>query len=223
MKILAVSDRLVSRLYTAEARQSYPGVELIIGCGDLPFYYLEFLTCALDAPLVYVRGNHDLTPQYTADGRAMNEVEGGQDLHGRTLSVDGVLLAGLEGSMRYKPDAPHMYSEQEMSVQVARLLPKLALNRARYGRALDILVTHSPPYGIHDEDDMAHRGFRVFRSFLRYVKPRYLVHGHVHVYRSDTPRQTRYHETTVINVYPAHVFEFSPAEGASAPQRENRP
>jgi Icc-related predicted phosphoesterase len=216
MRILAVSDRVVTQLYTAEARAHYPGVELIVGCGDLPFYYLEFLNCAFDVPLVYVRGNHDANPQYTADGRALTHVDGAEDIHARTLSVGGLLVAGLEGSMRYKPDAPYMYTEQEMSAQVARLLPRLALNRARYGRALDILVTHSPPFGIHDDDDLAHRGFRIFRRLLRYVRPRYLLHGHVHVYRNDTPRITRFHETTIVNVYPAHVLDVE-ARGQPRP------
>ena len=82
-------------------------------------------------------------------------------------------------------------------------------NRRRYGRALDILVTHSPPFGIHDNKDLAHTGFRVFGALMRYFRPRYLLHGHVHIYRTDIPRATEYYDTTVLNVYPLHVFEYS--------------
>ena len=52
MKILAVSDRVLDKLYSGTIRQTYTDVDLMIGCGDLPFYYLDFLTSAIDAPLV---------------------------------------------------------------------------------------------------------------------------------------------------------------------------
>ena len=69
MKVLAVSDRVLDRIYTPNVREKYPGVELVIGCGDLPFYYLEFLISSLDVPLIYILGNHDGGPQYTSDNR----------------------------------------------------------------------------------------------------------------------------------------------------------
>jgi uncharacterized protein len=211
MKILAVSDRVVDSLYEAKVKERYPDIDLLVGCGDLPFYYLEFLISALDVPLVYVRGNHDAGPQYTVNGRVLTSVQGGYEVHGRTVNINGRLLAGLEGSMRYRPDAPHMYSEAEMTFQVARLAPALLVNRWRYGRALDILVTHSPPFQIHDNEDRAHTGFKIFRAFMRYFRPRYLLHGHVHVYRRDIPCVTRYEETTVINVYPYRMIQYEDA------------
>ena len=85
---------------------------------------------------------------------------------------------------------------------VAQMVPRLLWNRQRLGRALDVLVTHSPPYGIHDRPDLPHTGFKVFLSFLRLFRPRYHLHGHVHVYRQDEVVRTRYEETEVINVYP---------------------
>ena len=32
---------------------------LILACGDLPYYYLEYIVGLLDVPLFYVHGNHD--------------------------------------------------------------------------------------------------------------------------------------------------------------------
>lgn len=208
MKILAVSDRVLEQLYCSDVRQKYPNVDLLIGCGDLPFYYLEFLVSAFDVCLVYVRGNHDRGPQYTVEGRVLQQVQGGVDIHGRVVIRSGLLLAGLEGSMRYRPGAPFMYTESEMRWEVTRLLPQLLYCRLRYGRFLDILVTHSPPFGIHDRPDLAHVGFKVFRAFMQWFKPRYLLHGHVHIYRNDTVRMTRFEETTVINVYPYHFIRL---------------
>ena len=209
MKILAVSDRVLDKLYSGQARRMYSDVELIIGCGDLPFYYLDFLTSAIDAPLVYVRGNHDSGPQYASDGHTWNEVRGGVDIHGKVVARRGLILAGLQGSMRYKAHAEYMYSESEMRVVAAQMVPRLLWNRQRVGRALDILVTHSPPYGIHDRSDLPHTGFKVFLSFLRMFKPRYHLHGHVHVYRQDEVVNTRYGETDIINVYPYKVLDVT--------------
>ena len=77
----------------------------------------------------------------------------------------------------------------------------------RYGRYLDILITHSPPFGIHDDEDPAHRGFKAFLRFMARFRPRYLLHGHRHVYRPE-PCKTRYLGTEVINVYPSELVEW---------------
>jgi Icc-related predicted phosphoesterase len=208
MKILAVSDRVLDRLYCVNVREKYPDVEMIVGCGDLPFYYLEFLVSSFDVPLAYVLGNHDRGPQYTVDNRKLTSVDGGIYLHGQVENVKGLLMAGLDGSMRYRPRAPYMYSEAEMRGQIARLIPGLLWNRRRYGRYLDVLVTHSPPFGIHDRDDLPHTGFKVFLQFMRVFKPRYLLHGHIHLYRRDAVRRTTVGETEVVNVYPYQILDI---------------
>lgn len=208
MKILAVSDRVMEQLYCADVRRKYPDVDLVIGCGDLPFYYLDFLVSALDRRMVYVRGNHDKGPQYTIEGRTLEQVSGGDDIHGRSVKREGLLLAGLEGSMRYHPNAPFMYTETEMRYQVAQLLPLLLKNKIRHGRFLDILVTHSPPFGIHDKPDIPHTGFKIMRNLLQWVKPRLMLHGHIHIYRRDTVTVSQFEETTIVNVYPYRIIDF---------------
>ena len=208
MKILAVSDRVLDRLYTSNVRERVPDVDLIVGCGDLPYYYLDFLISALDVPLVYVHGNHDGGPQYTADRGVLTGVPGGKEIHGRSVNINGLLFAGLGGSMRYRPRAPHMYTETEMRGQLARLVPKLLWNRQRHGRYLDVLVAHSPPFGIHDKKDLPHTGFKVFLTLMQMFKPRYLLHGHIHIYSQDYPRVTQHEHTTVINVFPFRVMDI---------------
>jgi Icc-related predicted phosphoesterase len=208
MKILAISDEVLDALYTPKVRQTYPDIDLLIGCGDLPFYYLDFLVSALDAPLLYVRGNHDGGKQYLADGRTIGGVQGGMDIHGRVVREGNVLFAGLEGSIRYRPNRPFMYTEQEMRLQAMPLLPRLLLNRAKHGRGMDVMVTHSPPFGIHDRSDPAHVGFKFFLTVMRIFRPRYLLHGHIHRYRQDEIAVSTYYDTTVINVYPRLVLEL---------------
>ncbi len=222
MKILAISDEVVELIYSPRVKEQYADVDLVLGCGDLPFYYLEYLVTVLNVPLYYVPGNHDRLAQYHADGRIVNRAEGCESLDVRTacfpnrvypgasVETGGLLLAGLGGSMRYNQDNAHQYTEAEMLGRGLSLVPKLIANRLRHGRALDILVTHAPPRGIHDANDLAHTGFQVFRTFMDVFRPRLLLHGHSHVYRNDAITSTRYKDTQVINVYPYRVIEWPP-------------
>jgi Icc-related predicted phosphoesterase len=206
VRILAVSDHVSEAVYSRQIDERFGDVDLVVSCGDLPYSYLEFIVSMLNVPSFYVHGNHDL-PEYRASGVTLTEPGGWVNLHGRAAEAKGVLLAGLEGSLRYKPGAPFQYGEREMAWKVHAMTPALLVNRFRYGRYLDILITHSPPYGIHDGHDLPHRGFQAFLGFLDRFKPRYLLHGHKHVYGPETTH-TRYGETEVINVYPFRVIEY---------------
>ena len=95
-----------------------------------------------------------------------------------------------------------------MAQKVWRLMPSLLMNRIRYGRYLDILITHAPPEGIHDRTDRCHQGFRAFVTFMQRFRPRYLIHGHVHVYSPNDPVETVYQDTTVLNTYGYRMLEI---------------
>jgi len=74
---------------------------------------------------------------------------------------------------------------------------------------LDILITHAPPYRIHDGQDLCHRGFRAFLRFMDLFKPRYLIHGHTHLYGYDQTAATHYKETQVVNIFGYWVLEWN--------------
>jgi len=198
MKILAVCDEVDSRLYgSSVAAREKP--DLILGCGDLPAYYLDFLVSQLNAPLYAVHGNHDAPPS-TEQGLEFERC-GASWIGGRTTKVGSLLLAGFDGSLRYN-DGAYQSSQSQMHAAVRRMAPWLWLNKFKYGRFLDILVTHAPPLGIHDEPDVCHTGFKAFRWLLDTFRPRYHVHGHVHRYDRRSPSVTRVGATDVVNVYP---------------------
>lgn len=206
MKILAVSDQVADAIYSPRIRERFGDVGMVLSCGDLPYSYLEYIMSMLNVPCLFVHGNHD-RPEYLGSGRTLIKPEGWVNLDGRTVEVNGVLLAGLEGCLRYKPDAPYQYTETETRLRIWRMVPGLLINRARYGRYLDILVTHAPPLGIHDADDLPHRGFKALLGFMVRFRPRYLLHGHKHIYKPET-FCTRYLDTKVINVYPFRLIEI---------------
>jgi len=205
MKILAVSDQVVDRLYSTTIKEVHPDINLVIGCGDLPSFYVEFLASVLNVPTFFVPGNHD--PAYKPAGAL--EAEGGINLDGHVVCASGLLMAGLGGSILYPPGGPNQYSQSEMFMRVYRLLPKIFISRLRYKRPLDILVTHSPPYGIHDDDDPTHRGLRALNYLIHWAKPRYMLHGHTIFYHQNLNSHiTPYRQTQVMNVYPYRIFDM---------------
>jgi Icc-related predicted phosphoesterase len=100
----------------------------------------------------------------------------------------------------------NQFTEKRMFFEMVKLLPRLVLNRIFRRRALDILLTHAAPRGIHDREDPCHRGFKSFLMFMKIFRPRYLVHGHIHLYDLADLRTTRYGATTVINAYSHYLL-----------------
>ena len=212
MRILTVSDKVEPVLYGPYIRDRVGQVDLILACGDLPYYYLEYIVGLLDAPLYFVHGNHDKVIQPPSDmspvcnPAAFNWAE---DLHRRTVNHHGVLLAGLEGCRMYNPGAAFQYSEATVKGQVFWLGQRLRWNRLRYGRYLDILVTHAPPRGIHDAEDLPHQGFESYLKLLRAFRPTVMIHGHTHVYSRIETTETDCGDTRVINSYGYRVLELA--------------
>jgi len=206
MRILSLSDTLVTYIYSPQVRARFHGVDLILACGDLAYYYLEYVYNALDAPLFFVRGNHDAVIEYSTAGQR-TAPHGCIDLHRRVVQYRGLLIAGVEGSARYRP-GQFQYSQAEMWQHVLQLVPRLMLNRMQYGRYLDIFVTHAPPTGVHEGDDYTHRGVDAFRWLDVVFRPIYHFHGHIHIYNPNHPTKSMLGATQVINAYGFKEVEF---------------
>ncbi len=215
MRILTVSDKVEPVLYGPYLRERVGKIDLVLGCGDLPGYYLEYIVGLLDAPLFYVHGNHDRPappdPKLPAglDERP-NIVEWGVNLHELAVRYRGLLLAGLEGCRMYNPGAPFQYNEGQVGWQVFGLLQRLRWNRLRYGRHLDILITHAPPRGIHDAEDLPHQGFTPYLKLLAACRPALMIHGHTHIYNRSLVTETDFGSTRIINTCGYRVLELAP-------------
>lgn len=205
MKILAVSDQVVERVYSLASSGHFKDAEIIFGCGDLPYTYLEFLVTVLSVPMFYVPGNHD--PNF--DPRDVrSKAEGGSNLDLKIVCHKNSLIGGFGGSIRYRPDGSNQYTQAEAYLRVFSMIPRLLINRIKYGRALDILISHSPPLGIHDDTDNAHHGLKALNWLIGFAKPRYHFHGHTHFYRSNIADHiTTIGTTKIINVYPYRLIE----------------
>ena len=63
---------------------------------------------------------------------------------------------------------------------------------------------------------MAHRGFKAIRRFLQKYRPRYHLHGHVHLYDRSKPHTADFVDTHIINVYPYQLLNLEFPDPADA-------
>jgi hypothetical protein len=200
LTILGLSDQVVPLVESPQITETFAPVDLIVACGDLPGPYLEYALTALNKPLLYVPGNHDQDDF---------NVPGGDPIDGRWHRLLGLSMLGFGGSPRYKDKGKHQYTQAEMTARVLPFLPRLALRRLVSGYGLDLLITHAPPYGIHDAQDPAHQGFVIFRRLIHFVRPRYMLHGHAHVHPNITVTETLFSDCRIINVFPYKVIPIA--------------
>jgi Icc-related predicted phosphoesterase len=221
MKILCVSDQIDPLIYSNTIKKRFGDVDLVLGAGDLPLDYLEFIISSLNKPLLFVFGNHHAEDMkyFGGGGGTLGSLyswdepdrrsrgSGATHIGSRVCYESGLIIAGLGGSMRYNR-GENQFTNFEMSLEILKLLPGLLFNRIFRGRFLDILLTHAPPEGIHDREDRCHQGFKPFLAFMRIFKPKYLIHGHIHLYDLSDIRATSYLKTRVINAYGHYVIDI---------------
>lgn len=196
MKILLISDEEDKYLWDFYRPGRFDGIDLILSAGDLRADYLSFIVTMANRPLLYVPGNHD-------GSYAKFPPEGCQCIDGKLVTVGGLRILGLGGSILYN-GGPHQYSERQMRRRIDRLRFKLL----RSG-GVDIVLTHAPVRGYGDEENLSHRGFEAFLPLLDKYAPRYLVHGHIHQrYGARRPRCVQYGETCIINASGRYILEI---------------
>jgi Icc-related predicted phosphoesterase len=210
MKILCVSDQIDPLVYSDSIKTRFADVDMILGAGDLHVEYLDFIVSNLNKPLFFVLGNHH-TQNMIGDWSCCPDT---MNIGSKVRQEGGIIVAGLGGSMRYNL-GPNQFTDFQMFLEIAKLVPALLYNRLFRKRYLDILLTHAPPKGIHDKPDICHSGFKAFLWFIKIFKPKYLVHGHIHLYDLKDIRCTRCMQTEVVNAYGHYVIDTKNIEGRS--------
>ena len=163
MRILTVSDSVEPALYDDFQAEHFPGIEMILACGDLPKEYLSFLVTMFNVPLFYVKGNHDDRPDGYKPGGCI-------DLDEKLVVHRGFRIMGFQGSHWYN-GKPYQYTESQMRRKIRKVRMKIW-----WQKGVDIIVTHAPPHHIHDKDDLCHRGFKCFRMLIDRYAPSYFIH-----------------------------------------------
>ena len=215
MKILCISDQIDPLVYSPSIKERFADVDLILSAGDLPLDYLDFIISSLNKTLYFVFGNHHTQElkffKKTWDVPAFNDEKknfccGAVHLGTKVKIEDNLIVAGLGGSMRYNSGI-NQFTDLEMYIEIIKIIPQLVWNRIFRGRYLDILLTHAPPRGIHDKADKCHWGFKAYLWFMKVFKPKYLIHGHIHLYDLCDVRCTKWENTMVINAYSHYVID----------------
>jgi Icc-related predicted phosphoesterase len=218
MRVLCVADHVDPVVYSPAIKDRFKDVSLVISCGDLPLDYYDYISSNLNKPLLFVFGNHNLNRIAEYEGRYRPGPEapvvpfderrnaGGQYIGGRVVMVKGLIFAGLGGSMCYNK-GENQFSNTGMFLYMLRLIPALLWHKIVHGRFLDVLVTHAPPAGIHDARDLCHRGFKPFVWFMNAFRPKFLIHGHIHLYGNNEARRAEYRHTVVVNAFDHYVID----------------
>ena len=200
MKLLLLADKESRYLWDFYKPGCLREYDLMLSCGDLKAEYLTFLATLGRSPLLYVRGNHD-------DNYESRPPEGCECIEDQVVTVGGLRILGLGGSMRYNRGI-NQYTEREMRQRVNRLRFKLWLSGG-----IDILLTHSPARHLGDDTDLAHIGFETFLDVMDRYHPRYMVHGHVHQnYQYNFKRIRQHGDTTVINAFGYYLLDVPNSE-----------
>lgn len=233
MKILCLSDYVDPLIYNQNIKEAFSDIDLILCAGDLPLDYVDFVVTMLNKPTYFIFGNHNLN-DYAYYHKSARNLPGSYNArydkesfgHGGTyagfkifedasLAIKDektgkyrpLLIAGISGSYKYNKGL-NQYTEKQMKRKLLRMVPTLIINKIKYGKYLDILLTHASPRHIHDKEDLCHRGFECFNWFIEKYKPSYLIHGHIHLYDAREERITKAGETTVLNAYAHWVIEY---------------
>jgi len=200
IRILAASDEQDPTLDDARNRDALGRIDLVVGCGDLSPEHVAFLCDAFQAPLVYVRGNHDhggaweaaeVVPESSA---GVNEAE-----------LPGVALLALSW-----PGAAAGVARRDEWAAWRQVLQALKFDLVRPRDRAWLVFSHVPPRGAGDTpSDRYHVGFEAYRVALDRLRPRLWLHGH-------TPRGAvlnvvvEHGPTTLVNVTGSVLLELRP-------------
>ncbi len=199
IRILAVSDVLEPTLTDGRNRNGMGPIDLIVGCGDLDFDDLAYVADSFDAPMVYIRGNHDSGNDWRhASGYCPVPMPSNSVTRRNGLSIGGLSWPGTHG-------------QESVRSESGAWRQALALAGRRIGRGDPlIIISHVPPAGAGDvPTDAYHRGFKGYAWLLRHLAPRLWLHGHTPL-ASTRDWHVTAGATEVVNVTGAVLIELIP-------------
>ncbi|MCL2389031.1 MAG: metallophosphoesterase [Elusimicrobia bacterium] len=222
MKILAISDvedRALEKL-ASESPDKLKDLRAICSCGDLRPKYIEYITDSIRKDLYFVEGNHHTLERRKGSSLASfydkdKHLEiGGINLHAHAVAYDEYIFAGFGGTMDYS-GGPMQFSEDKMAKLVAKVQRKIKLIslmdllQGKKIKRKTIVLSHAPPFGIHDKEDICHTGFKCFNDFIKKNKPVVWLHGHIHFQDQTRHQESIVENTKIINVFGSKIIEIS--------------
>lgn len=157
--------------------------DMVFLLGDIFYRNVLRIDRKYKCPKVGVLGNHDKA-YYFEDTEIINA-------HRTIVEVNGLKIAGFQGSPKYndKPFGQHLEIEAEVFVA------------SMYRHKVDFFLAHSNPVYPHTDQD-SHRGFAAFNDLIHYETTKHFLHGHLH-----DPFELVENNTKIYSVYPYLLFE----------------
>lgn len=186
MKILFVADLhfVDYRSWQEFLQIDKEKIDTIITLGDMDIVFIQSLQKNFNDKLIFgVQGNHDCVGDL--------DYLGITDLHGKTVQINDLTIAGVEGCVKYKYEKDTPIHTQEEIVELCKNL-----------QPSDIIVSHNSPYDIHDKPGLAHEGYEGLLNYIDKNHPKYCIHGHQHKRIA-----TKYDDTIVLGVYGAIILD----------------
>lgn len=168
MKALVIADRnpTINLVETVKNEN----INLLISLGDFAREELLQLSLINSIPKIGVYGNH-------CSGTYMPEI-GMWDMHCKIWRYNGFSFGGFGGCVRYKSSPYAVMFTQEEATNLTASFPYV-----------DTFITHCPPRGVNDEEELAHQGWDWLRDYVLKRKPKILLHGHTYPNESNLVRQ----------------------------------
>jgi Icc-related predicted phosphoesterase len=205
VKFLCVAGQIDPYIFNYHVKEHFGGIDAALCAGGVPLEYIDFIASALEKPVFFVPGSHHFYAEDNEEPKATNAGF-------RCLRLDtgggAVLIAGASGSVR-RNGRVLQYTDSALRRRLAALYPALLANKLRYGRYLDIFLTHAPPAGVNDHPGSP--GFPCFRGFIERFSPAFHVHGRIRIFDPKEARVTLHKKTAVVNASGYQVLEFPPA------------
>lgn len=150
----------IERLY-----QEYGEPDIVMLLGDHHPYFIDLLLQYYPENIILgVLGNHDLKSLYRKFGL--------KELHGNVASINGITIAGISGSHKYKCNSNYLLLSQDESLEICEMLLKQAY--------ADILISHDKAF-FEETYDVAHCGMAGITKYIFSEKaPIVHIHGHLH-------------------------------------------
>jgi hypothetical protein len=199
IRLLAVSDAIEPTLADKRSREALGVIDLILGAGDLDCDDLAFVADGFDAPLIYVRGNHDSDERWKqCSDTCPDPIHSTAVLHRAGLAIAGMTWPGRRGRRADR-------NERTAWSQSLRIATRHVGNSDPM-----IVISHAPPFAAGDiPSGNYHRGFKGYRWLLDRLEPRLWIHGHTPL-AAATDWQVQVGHTTVVNATGAVIIELLP-------------
>lgn len=193
-KILIISDIPILKKYHPDSLKSmFKNIDFILSAGDLSNDYLDYIFTLLNKELIFVNGNHIYNPNHN--------IEFCKNVDQKIINFKGLRIMGFDGSQIYSY-GDHQYSESQVFFMILKNLLRL------FWKKPDIVLSHSPPKGIHDRGDHVHTGFQAYHFILKYFKPKIWIHGHIHLEHHHKIQESVFEGVKFINAYGYKIIEL---------------